>query len=446
MYNTFVPKLLFSRPPEASQIADLLERNLPPGSLDLLRRVADEAERLRLPLYIVGGFVRDLLLGRPAFDFDLVVEGDAVRLARRLREKYGGKVTVHPNFKTAQWFTPPSPDGLAWPAVLDLITARSESYAHPGALPTVRPGSLADDLRRRDFTINTLAMRLDGEQRAEIRDELSGLEDLRRGGVHALHANSYVDDPTRILRAVRYEQRYGFRIDAEDLAWIAAAKPGLGALSGERLRHELDLILAEEKSAAMLSRLSWLDVLREIHPALSFDDHCRPAFAALDRPEPDSWRGVPDLLRLPRRVALGYLLWLGARKTVDLDALAARLDFSAPLREALLAASGLSADLAGLAKRKPSQVVSRLEGVPLLAVCALSLLAAGSDRQILESYMATWRHIQPRTTGHDLIRRGLVPGPAFQIILSGLHAAWLDGEVNSVAEEMQLLDKLIKRV
>src|SRR5512137_2240263 len=184
-----------------------LDQKLSSRQLALLRIVADAAATRHLPLYLVGGFVRDLLLGSPATDFDLVVEGDAISLARMLAAQYGGKVTSHLRFGTAQWFLSGSDHH-----VLDFISTRSETYKHPAALPTVKPGTLTDDLLRRDFTINTLALRLDAKHWGELRDDLGGLEDLKHGLVRVLHPLSFQDDPTRLFRAVRYEKRYGFRI------------------------------------------------------------------------------------------------------------------------------------------------------------------------------------------------------------------------------------------
>ncbi len=172
-------------------MVSLLQAALPVSRLRLLHLVADEATSQRTPLYIVGGFVRDLLLDLPSQDFDLVVEGDAIALANALVGKYAGRVTAHRRFGTAKWSIRASklPDcpRSDLPDSLDLITARSESYSHPGALPSVHPGSLNEDLRRRDFTINTLALRLDGDAFGELRDDLGGLEDLKQGVVRVLH-------------------------------------------------------------------------------------------------------------------------------------------------------------------------------------------------------------------------------------------------------------------
>ena len=215
-----------------------LDKSLSAQQLRLLRVVAEASGKRGTPLYLVGGLVRDLLLGSPAMDFDLVVEGDAIALAQALAAQSGGRVTVHARFGTAQWFSPDS----THPA-LDFISTRSETYTHPGALPTVKPGQLADDLARRDFTINTLAVRLDGEHWGQLYNELDGLKDLRDGLVRVLHPNSFLDDPTRLFRAVRYEQRYGFQIAPETVLLIPPARPLIASLSSERVRHELDLIL-----------------------------------------------------------------------------------------------------------------------------------------------------------------------------------------------------------
>ncbi|MFN2285524.1 MAG: CBS domain-containing protein, partial [Anaerolineae bacterium] len=234
-------------------MAARLEAALPPAHLDLLRRVAAQASEQRMAVYIVGGFVRDLLLDRPSLDFDIVIEGDAIALGKALGKKYGGRVTSHTRFGTAKWYVrgskfgkKASPDSQPpLPEFLDLISARTEFYEHPTALPTVERGSIKLDLHRRDFTINTLALRLDGHHYGELHDYWGGLADLERGYVRVLHSLSFVDDPTRMLRAVRYEQRYGFEIESRTRQLMDEARPLLEKLSPERVRHELDLILDE---------------------------------------------------------------------------------------------------------------------------------------------------------------------------------------------------------
>src|SRR5688572_4641732 len=192
----------------------------------LLHLVKDEATQRGLPLYIVGGAVRDLMFGRAVNDFDLTVEGDAIALARSLAQKHGGKVTAHTSFGTARWFLPNRlKSETSSHDTLDIVSARSETYKHPAALPTVTLGRIEDDIRRRDFTINALAIRLDGSHFGELRDDLNGVDDLKKGIIRVLHPRSFIDDPTRMYRAVRYEKRYQFEIAKETLALVPEARP-----------------------------------------------------------------------------------------------------------------------------------------------------------------------------------------------------------------------------
>ena len=417
-----------------------LEQSLSAQQLKSLRVVAEEAATRQMPLYLVGGFVRDLLLHIPATDFDLVVEGDAIALAKALAAQSGGRMTAHVRFGTAQWFQPDS-HGHA----LDFSSTRSETYKQPGALPTVKPGLLADDLARRDFTINTLALRIDGKHWGELHDELGGLADLESGLVRALHPQSFLDDPTRLFRAVRYEQRYGFQMAPETLTLIPPARQLVGSLSAERLRHELDLILEEERVVAMLSRLAELDLLQPVHPALAWNDTIRERFINGLRLAGESRNKL-----IPPGEGKGFLawhLWLLELSLTDIKSLENRLHFHANLLGSLLAASTLFTSLPSLTGLNPSQCVTRLEGLPLTAVHAVFLsIPDGEARQNLINYLETWRHVKPKTNGHDLKKRGLVPGPRYQQILFRLRQAWLDGEVDSESEELKLLDKLIKLV
>jgi tRNA nucleotidyltransferase (CCA-adding enzyme) len=418
-----------------------LDRSLPAEQLNLLRVVAEASAARQMPLYLVGGFVRDLLLHIPATDFDLVVDGDAIALARALAAQSGGQVTAHDRFGTAQWFLPDS-DGHA----LDFSSTRSETYKHSGALPIVKHGRLADDLARRDFTINTLALRLDGDHWGELYDEWEGLNDLRRGLVRVLHPQSFLDDPTRLFRAVRYEQRYGFQIAPETLTLIPPARQVVGSLSAERLRHELDLTLEEEQVVAMLSRLAELDLLQPVHPVLAWNNTIRERFInglRLAR-ESDSKVLLPPA---EGQCFLAWHFWLLDLDITDIQSLESRLHYHANLMASLLASSTLSKDLALLTGLKPSQCVTRLEGLPLTAVHAVMLsIPDGEARQNLFNFLETWRHVKPKTNGHDLKKRGLPLGRRYQQILSRLRQAWLDGEVHTESEELKLLDELIKLV
>ncbi len=401
----------------------------------LLKSVAKQAVRLHLPLYLVGGFVRDLLLGQPAQDLDLVVEGDAIRLAQAVAAQQGGRITYHSRFKTAQWFPPPA-QGI--PEFVDFISARSELYKHPAALPVVKPGSLVDDLQRRDFTLNTLAIRLDGAHYGELIDEIGGLEDLQAGIVRALHSQSFIDDPTRMFRMVRYEIRYGFKVAPETLTLVPGGLLHIKRLSSERVRHELDLILEEEKVPSMLKRLAKLNILEKVHPLLEWNRRTQGRVT-------QGLAASRSLERPPVRRMLAWSLWLMDVPLSGQESIEKRLHFDSGLRDMLQEVSSLFAMANSFIGKTPSQCVAVLDRISLKAVQTVFLaLPAGPARRIFGTYLKSWRKVKPKTTGHDLKKRGLPPGPEYKSILRKLRAAWLDGEVNTVEQEIALLDKLTR--
>lgn len=403
---------------------DLIERNLSPTQSVALRQVSEAALRLQWPLYLVGGFVRDAFLGLTPDDFDLVVEGSAPQLAAFLAKTYGGEALVHAPFGTATWTSADSD-------AIDLASARTETYAKPAALPTVStPATIEADLRRRDFTINTLTMRVDGEHYGELLDPLDGHADLTRGIVRVLHPRSFVDDPTRLFRAVRYEQRLNFHIAAETLALISEAWDSLAVLTGSRLRHELELIFREPRASAMLERLQSLNVLQHVHPALRWgSDAMRRAEVIRTLPIAD-WK-LPEP---PEPTALYLTLLLAEASEVDIAETLNRLNVSRTVSEAVPTALTLSATWT-----RPSEAVARLDAVSELAIIAAYVLRGHPD---LSTYLSRWRFVRATMTGDDLIARGFKPGPDFKSILWQLRAARLDGWVQTEAEELAWLNQV----
>jgi tRNA nucleotidyltransferase (CCA-adding enzyme) len=432
--------MTYSRQIEINLTTQLFQRLLPEQAA-LLELVSKEATIRHLPLYSVGGFVRDLLLGFPATDLDLVVEGDAIAFGRSLAEKYGGKISIHNRFGTATLCLDSSalvtmkvqnPESSKRQS-LDLITARSEIYKQPAALPTVRQGTILDDIQRRDFTINAVALRLDGEHIGELRDELGGLDDLRQGKIRVLHSRSFMDDPTRIFRAVRYEQRYGMEIAPETAKLIPAACPKIANLSADRLRHELDLVVEEEKASSMLARLEDLNVIAAVDPGMVWNQIIQERFE----------KGKD--LTVPGRRAFGWMLWLMHLPQPVLEKIERRLHFHAGLREDVFAASTLFSSLETLKGKQPSQNVAFLNRFSCVSVKAVYLASSGSETSnILKNYLETWRFVKPITTGDSLLGLGLQPGPEYKKILGQLRDAWLDEEVTSAEEEDRFLKKLIQ--
>jgi tRNA nucleotidyltransferase (CCA-adding enzyme) len=223
----------------------------------LVKRVGELARDRGLAVYLVGGAVRDLLLRCPCLDVDIVVEGDGIAFARVLADDLGGKAIAYPRFGTATicFF-----DGMT----LDIVTARQESYARPGALPEVRPGTLADDLLRRDFTINALAASILPDQCGVLRDDHNGMNDLEAGQIRILHERSFIDDPTRILRAVRYEARFGFKMERGTLAALNHALEAdcYATIVPVRYWNEFRRVLEEANPLPALERLCELGALR----------------------------------------------------------------------------------------------------------------------------------------------------------------------------------------
>ena len=462
--------------PSRQNLASRLENVLPVTRLVLLQAVARAAHEKHSAVYIVGGFVRDLLLDRPSLDFDLVVEGDAIALARALAASYGGRVTSHARFGTAKWLissyvaivrnrleaaanstgsldTPPStlnapPSTLHdfdLPDSLDLITARTEFYTHPTALPTVERGSIKLDLHRRDFTINTMALRLDGRHYGELHDYWGGLTDLRLGLVRVLHSLSFVDDPTRMLRAARFEQRFDFQIEERTLDLLSEALTLLDRISGDRIRHELNNILAEQSTPQILARLGELCLLNAIHPNLIWDEWLGSRFNAIPTNPPDAnWGVPPNATGVALKRSLAYTIWLMRLTPQEANEVNQRLKLPAELGKIIREACELWRDLPDLANASSSAAVARLEPVHPLARYAVYL--ATSDcrlRTVIETYITRWQKITSTINGHDLRRRGLPPGPIYRRILEDLRNAWLDGKITTEAEEIALLETLI---
>ncbi len=444
---------------EHNNLSDRLEAALPEARIQFLKAIAEQAHVHHIPIYIVGGFVRDLILDRPSMDFDIVVEGDAIQLAHSLEKKYGGRVASHSRFGTAKWqigdiraslakqFGNGAPAaGADLPETLDFISARTEFYNYPTALPTVERGSIKLDLHRRDFTINTLALRLDGRHYGDLYDYWGGLNDLQKRLVRVLHSLSFVDDPTRMLRAVRFEQRFKFEIEARTRQLMEEAHDLIRQVSGDRLRHELDLMMMEANPAAGFTRLSEVGLLKAIHPLLNWSKETGEAMTrVLTEPFPNGWE-LPEVLgNGPIRRALAFLVWLGQYSEEAGQSIAHRLRLSHILSDAILEVSQKAGTLDELTDRSPSRVVAVLDEISLPVLYGIYCLSRSQDvRMMLDQYVTSWRHIQPRVDGYALLATGLEPGPAYRQILWSLRAAWLDGKISSAEQEAALMQQMLQ--
>jgi tRNA nucleotidyltransferase (CCA-adding enzyme) len=395
-------------------------------AIDLLARLAEQRGSA---LYLVGGSVRDLLLGLHHLDFDFVAETDAPALAREFRAATAAKVTIH------DWSRTVAVEGTGFR--FDLVTARRESYPRPGALPVVTPSTLADDLARRDFSINAMALALSGSAAGSLIDPHDGLADLRERRLRVFHDASFHDDATRLWRAGRYAARLHLSIDPHTAALIRHGLRFLDTVSPVRILHELDRTLDETRPERALLLLDALGVLRATHAGLSCTRQAAAAF--------------PRVRRLgPAHLHAAYLCAMLAPVSArSIAGVIARLEPERHTREALAAFPELAETLAGLARQRAGPGIAA-PALGRLPEAALAGWAARYPRtrggRMARAYLTEWRHTHPLLDGNDLIRLGVPAGPAIGDALRTLRAARLDGRVATLDDEIRLVQtECIKR-
>ena len=467
--------------------------NIPEPILDLLHEIGEVGGK---GTYLVGGFVRDLLLKRPSLDIDIVVEGDALRVANAMCERWNGALETHPQFGTATV----TPADVSLPKV-DFVTARRETYQEAGTLPTVARGTITDDLRRRDFSINALAMHLDTSTFGNIVNKTGGLEDLTAEVVRVLHKESFIDDPTRIFRAARYAGRYGFRIPETDTTLIQKALPVLAKLSGERIRNEISRLLLEQNAPEIIELLTRLNVWKTISEgwniSTTFVCDFKKAKQAIAwasahlegeefQTELVRWMAflgteipIYQIEVLSFRLVLEHQLQRlisraqAAKRQVSLEKVthAAFTKLGVPLAEnasieyqkgkwcvvdtdntatyvcgdgnlyrvqtPLTAYRELEQALATLKETtKPNEIYQLLKPYPLeaLALGSVDTTLPKWKREKINNYVFVLRKMEPFITGKDLIAVGEKPNKTFETRLWTLFAAQLDGEITEKQE------------
>ncbi len=366
-------------------------------------------------VFLVGGPARDLLLGRRLRDVDLAVEGSAGSVAADVPDVIPGvEVVKRSAFGTVTLYF-----SGAW---IDIASTRSEFYRRPGALPTVRPARIDADLRRRDFTVNAMALELAGSDRGRLIDPAGGARDLRARVIRVLHDGSFRDDATRILRAVRLEQRLGFTIEPHTLALMRRDAGYLATISGARIRAELLRVLGEPRSARILLRLDDLGILRAIHTVLAFSPRQARALAWLER-------------EAARPAALWHLGWNAAEK--DVAALVTRLALTRGEARALMSFVRLREMEDAIKKaRRPSEVDNLLSSSPVVALYAFAAMTQSRPvRGRVVDYLRVLRHVRPRLRGDDLLALGVQPGLEVGQMLHRIRAGRLDGEIRARRRE-----------
>jgi tRNA nucleotidyltransferase (CCA-adding enzyme) len=383
-------------------------------------------------VYLVGGTVRDILLAERSFDVDIAVEGDAIALAQALADALGGRVRAHRKFGTAVVI-------YGDDERVDVVTARTEFYDAPAALPTVEHASIREDLFRRDFTINAMAVSLKGADFGRLVDPFGGRRDLESGTIRVLHNLSFIDDPTRIFRAIRYENRYGFRMDDHTLRLARGCiEMGLvGDLSSARLRDELEALLEEGELEHTILRLAELGADKAIHPHLAADEEAVSLLRRLTelrdryRLEVPAWRlGLAVLARrLPPDEVYDWLQRLKVRRR-DAERIAAAVTVGPRLVERLQKGA------------EPAEVVALAEPyAPDAPLFALGL----ADLEPLDAYFRRLRDVRLEVSGADLAELGLSESPRVGEVLAELRRRKLNGELDGRESELAAARELISQ-
>lgn len=421
---------------------DAVLRRLPEEKLETLRALGAIADERGVAAYVVGGVVRDLLLDIRAGDLDVVVEEPAESFARAAADRLGGAVKAHTRFGTAIL-------ALRGLGKVDLATARSEVYERPGALPTVSAGGLEADLARRDFTINAMAVAINGESFGRFYDPHGGREDLKRGLVRVLHDGSFEDDPTRLLRAVRFAARFGFSLEerTERLLRKAAASGSLATVTGERIANEIVLILREPRPWPPVRTLSEWGILDAVVEGWSAPAAGEAVFAEIRRlfgtgPTAAELQGVePWLVRF---LALVAPLPADVRDSV-LD----RLRFGGRVRALAEHAANLAETLSQIdaSAARPStlrRAFDRIDVENLVLAAAQEPGTPVADGVL--TYLTTLRHVRTGVTGHDVSALGACEGESIGAVLDAVLDAKLDGRVETREEELSLARRLVEEL
>jgi tRNA nucleotidyltransferase (CCA-adding enzyme) len=382
------------------------------------------------------------MLGEENLDIDIVVEGDGIAFAEEFARQAGGTITRHKQFGTSSIY-------LKSNFKIDIASARRETYPYPGSLPVVSPGTLKDDLFRRDFTINAMAVSINRENFCAVLDYFSGRQDLRKSLVRVMHGKSFLDDPTRILRAVRFEQRYGFRIEPKTLKLLksAARKGVLSRVEPQRLRDELIPILKEKQPVKAVLRLGELAGFDFIFPGLKLKQDTRKLIFACMKEV--SWfkEKYPKKRRLEPWVVF-FAGLLEPLKAKDAAAVCRKFALRKGEEKRIIAFKDFPKDgVAHLSKKgmRPAEIFKLLE--PLSYETLLVLKAAHKSsvfQKYMEDFLEIYNGMRLYATGDDLRRLGLAPGPRYQKIFTRVLEAKLNGEVKGMKEELEFIRHLIK--
>ena len=429
---------LREKPSIGKNIASLIKGKFPEKLFNVLTLSGEIAENLGFPAYLVGGSVRDLLRGETNLDIDIVIEGDAIAFAQAIGKKLNAKVKTHQAFGTAVVIT----DSLKF----DVATARTEYYETPAALPKVEMSSIKKDLYRRDFTINALAVKLNSQDFGSLLDFFGAQRDLKEKTIRILHNLSFIEDPTRAFRAIRFSERFGFKISKHTLNLIkTAVRINLfEKLSGSRLYDELNLLFLETEPIKAVKRLSELDLLRFIHPNIALTPSVEKTFHDID--ESISWF---KLLFIEEPLNKSHLFLMALFEGLKVD------DMEQSLKRLVVPPKAKKEIIEGIGQSK--QAISKLQTAsqkdiyyalqPLSTQTIIFAMAKAKDKaqkKAISLYLTTLRKIKPVLAGKDLEKMGYKPGPVFNEMLKAILDARLESRIKSMEDEVKFVKEKFK--
>ena len=421
-------------------VKSLLKERLGQGLLSILERISQVASRSELTVFAVGGFVRDLLLNIPNKDIDIVVEGNGILFASKLAEEFDGKVKTHEKFGTSVVIFP---DGYR----IDVAMARVEYYEYPAALPTVKQSSVNSDLSRRDFTINSLAIKLNGEGAFCLIDFFNGERDLKNKEIHVLHDLSFIDDPCRLFRAIKFEQRLNFKISkqTEELMKVAIKKDLVDSLSGTRLLNEITLILKEKDPLKHILRMKEFDLLKLKSSLIILDS---ADFGALERIATVlSWT---ETIFLPEKPEVWYVYLLAiiySLKDEEFMQIIEKFQMQARLKKSLIIdrrTCKKALELLAEDEDWGPEVIYQLFSELSIEALIYFLAVDSTDRanQYANIYFSQYcGQAELSLTGDDLVKMGLKPGPVFQSVFKALREAHVKGDIETRDDEVGWVKK-----
>lgn len=451
LYEELIRKFKISKPKEESEesrrnVANLMKEFLSEEVYEILRIAGNLAEEMGSGAYLVGGTVRDLLMRRPSPDIDIVVEGDGIAFAHELAKKIDGKVTPHPRFATAKILKEIKKDGEIKRFYIDIATARTEYYESPAALPKVETSSIKKDLYRRDFTINALAVKLNTKDFGLLIDFFGGQRDIKDKKIRVLHNLSFVEDPTRAIRAIRFSEKLGFKISkhTENLIKLAVKMNIFEKLKGPRLYEELILLLKETLPHHSIKRLGDYGLLKLIHPAIEE----RTIYNDLAKAY-ETIQGI-ELLFLKEEyrkefIYLMVILWnlnLAEREEL-LHRICAPVNIKRELIENISSAQkALQLFTAENSQEFNVQIYNLLKPLNIETIILMMIYAKEWQKKAIFNYLTKLKDIKPLITGEDLKKLGIQPGPVYRKILESILREKLQGRLLSKEEEIEFAKKI----